>query len=249
MATADIELPKYNPSLQEACEKKHDTATSNKIFYLEGLRGLSCIAVVNHHWLNMLGHDCIPGDDYSTWKTNSPWHFIFDGTFHVFIFFAISGRILAESFLRKGKFETLISSMIRRPFRLCIPIFAALSFCWFLRRIDYLSLVGFHKNMDGICFDGYPADTHKGALLPMRDSTLAQELLEVFELGAMQRNNIDYQAGALWVYYFFVEVLINFLVHFCRIVGLVYCLFIGNPYLSSSKVANYSITCNFRSFL
>ncbi len=49
------------------------------------------------------------------------------------IFFTLSGRVLAISILKHpGDMLKLVSSSIRRPFRLFIPVLAAHLFLWFI---------------------------------------------------------------------------------------------------------------------
>ena len=50
--------------------------------------------------------------------------------FPIVVFFMLSGRVLALSFLKKKDFSRLASSAIRRPFRLVFPVYVALFFYW-----------------------------------------------------------------------------------------------------------------------
>jgi peptidoglycan/LPS O-acetylase OafA/YrhL len=55
------------------------------------------------------------------------------GNLSVTIFFILSGRVLANSFLKTGNPERLASSAFRRTFRLLIPIMVTLLLHWILQ--------------------------------------------------------------------------------------------------------------------
>ncbi|KAJ8328718.1 hypothetical protein QVD99_004466 [Batrachochytrium dendrobatidis] len=83
-----------------------------KLAHLDGLRGIAALWVFFIHYLDnrspkllnfLLG--------YQSWKASVP------------IFFILSGRVLTVSVLRTGNFRQLASAIIRRPFRLLVPMY------------------------------------------------------------------------------------------------------------------------------
>jgi peptidoglycan/LPS O-acetylase OafA/YrhL len=47
------------------------------------------------------------------------------------VFFCISGRILVASYIKSGKSSSLASAIIRRPFRLGLPVFGVLMLSYY----------------------------------------------------------------------------------------------------------------------
>ncbi|KAJ2993165.1 hypothetical protein HDV02_002605 [Globomyces sp. JEL0801] len=62
------------------------------------------------------------------------------------LFFVLSGRVLTTSALRKGDIKPVVSSMIRRPFRLTLPIIGVMLVAWMM----------FHLNMFYLTTPEYP---------------------------------------------------------------------------------------------
>ncbi|KAJ2990003.1 hypothetical protein HDV02_004657, partial [Globomyces sp. JEL0801] len=84
---------------------------STKLLYLEGLRGIAAFMVYQIHTLL----------DYNL--TFRPvWMWYQEWTICVPLFFVLSGRVLTVSPLRKGDQTSIIASMIKRPFRLTLPV-------------------------------------------------------------------------------------------------------------------------------
>lgn len=129
------------------------TDTAERLTWVEGLRGLACYGVFNGHYgrgvfrfadnLNpdspMFGflapylkvisvfndiHMFIYYD--LSWSdlelSRQP---IILGEFAVAMFFVLSGRVLASGFLKRPNIENVASALLRRPFRLLIPVFGA----------------------------------------------------------------------------------------------------------------------------
>lgn len=57
------------------------------------------------------------------------------------MFYMLSGRVLAVSPLRSGDFIQLLSCVVRRPFRLLLPMYYALISNWFLSYIGIFKFV------------------------------------------------------------------------------------------------------------
>jgi peptidoglycan/LPS O-acetylase OafA/YrhL len=79
--------------------------------YLEGLRGLAALMVFYIHLLPSYWNDLLN----MFWEPQNPW---------LAIFYILSGRVLAISFLKKNNVEGMAISILKRPFRLGIPLVA-----------------------------------------------------------------------------------------------------------------------------
>ncbi len=116
--------------------------SSNKIKYLEGLRGVAALCVFFHHFfLAFYPSYYFAGDPASIHLGNlelayyrSPLSFITNGNFMVMIFFVLSGYVLSASYFKNNKFEILVSSAIRRFLRLYIPVAFTLIVAYLLLR-------------------------------------------------------------------------------------------------------------------
>ncbi|KAI8912568.1 acyltransferase 3 [Gorgonomyces haynaldii] len=100
-----------------------------KLDYLEGIRGMAALIVCIHHF--MIGYfQRYPGSSIFNDRPETILSRLWDGHMAVTIFFILSGRVLTLSALKKGptkqSFQSLSSSIVRRPFRLGLPVFAAL---------------------------------------------------------------------------------------------------------------------------
>ena len=124
-----------------------------KIEYLDGLRGLACLAVALHHCISAFKCGMLDDPNFHLIFNGFGFAYFFkQGSFQVCIFFIISGRVLTESFKKTGDFKKLAGAMIRRPFRLVLPIFAAMMISYVLNDyISYLDQVGYTKGSEGVC--------------------------------------------------------------------------------------------------
>ena len=102
-----------------------------RLDFLDGLRGLAAVQVVLLHYaaafLPGLGTQD-PGLVHFGWERRflrAPYFFPFDGTFSVYLFFAISGTVLTLAFGRHPL--ALGSAALRRTVRLGIPMAASLA--------------------------------------------------------------------------------------------------------------------------
>jgi peptidoglycan/LPS O-acetylase OafA/YrhL len=102
----------------------------NKLQYIEGLRGLAAGQVVLLHYcsafLPVMAH--LPGPAHYSWEItlrHSPLYLLIDGYSAVYLFFIMSGFVLAPSFLRSEKSFPQLA--FKRFLRLFIPVFAAFS--------------------------------------------------------------------------------------------------------------------------
>lgn len=106
--------------------------SSNKVGYLDGLRGVACLVVVADHWF-MMGYDDDTSNSSSvlwgSWLLRSPLRMFINGGFAVAIFLVLSGYVLLIKFFSKearGRRDLVYSGMIRRYPRLMIPGFVSL---------------------------------------------------------------------------------------------------------------------------
>jgi len=123
-----------------------DVKDSNeKLFAVEGLRGIACLVVVLAHLCfsfypyiqsasgritTKLGEE--NGHIIESWLFNSPFTFFISGTSAVFVFFVLSGYILTEVAGKSGnRLQRIASMSIKRYPRLMIPaLFSTVfSFC------------------------------------------------------------------------------------------------------------------------
>ncbi|HCZ9271964.1 TPA: acyltransferase [Vibrio alginolyticus] len=90
-----------------------------KIQYLDGLRGIACLFVVMSHISNIYHPGLHGGEGLGFWA-NSPFLFFISGAGAVYVFFVLSGIVLAKSVARKDKKKYIVSFVHRYP-RLAIP--------------------------------------------------------------------------------------------------------------------------------
>ncbi|KAJ3180330.1 hypothetical protein HDU85_004035 [Gaertneriomyces sp. JEL0708] len=95
------------------------SSTSNKMLYLEGLRGLAAWGVANTH----LSISYLVG---SSWLMHQIRYLCTFYGLAVAIFFVLSGRVLVVGFLKRRDPAILSSAAVRRPFRLGLPMMATL---------------------------------------------------------------------------------------------------------------------------
>lgn len=104
---------------------------TNKIAYLEGIRGTAAMLVALHHFLlafyspasNSTGSPVNEHlGSFELAYTGSPLSVITNGNFMVTLFFVLSGFVLSRSYFRNNQIEILVSSAFRRFIRLYIPV-------------------------------------------------------------------------------------------------------------------------------
>ena len=85
--------------------------TSRDLKYLDGLRGLCALWVFFIHYFPYVHKDLLPFFlGYQKWNAFVP------------LFFIISGRVNCLGVLKSGNPSKLVQSMIKRPFRLLVPL-------------------------------------------------------------------------------------------------------------------------------
>lgn len=146
----------------------------SKIFALDGLRGVAAIFVIFSHITLLICPYLHLGASFDanpkSWAThlfNSPFTFFFKGTSAVMLFFVMSGFVLSYSMIRRGARKGfLLRAVIKRYFRLNIPVASSIILCVIL-----MGLGAFTANLVGPRYDLYNAYTASfEALTPVKDA-------------------------------------------------------------------------------
>lgn len=106
--------------------------SENKLFYLDGIRGLAAFAVVISHYIQVFYPAALNGNPeqahfkWDIWYGHSPINLFYNGQFAVCLFFVLSGYVLSNKMFEKEldseTYQKLLhSSAIRRYIRLAIP--------------------------------------------------------------------------------------------------------------------------------
>ncbi|MEI6887192.1 MAG: acyltransferase [bacterium] len=103
-----------------------------RINYLDGLRGVGALIVYIHHFVSAF----LPGIYFQDWTlihftlerslARSPLYFIFSGPMVVYVFFILSGIVLTKIAYEKISPDNLIYYLIKRYFRLSVPVMASI---------------------------------------------------------------------------------------------------------------------------
>lgn len=113
----------------------------SKINSAESIRGLACLAVVFSHLslvfypylhLHETDQSGLPNYDFFYWLHHSPFAFFYGGNAAVYVFFVLSGFVLAYALLRKKENinKKIISMSIKRYPRLAIPALFSVLLYW-----------------------------------------------------------------------------------------------------------------------
>jgi peptidoglycan/LPS O-acetylase OafA/YrhL len=133
-STLDDEITQNTLLFNKHVQTPETTKTRPKLEYLDGIRGWAALSVAIFHLFGYIYRDL----DFNL-PSRPPIQtfifrfFIWTGRLSVTIFFVLSGRVIALSYLNTKKPERLVSSMIRRPFRLFIPVLISYLFHYILQ--------------------------------------------------------------------------------------------------------------------
>ncbi|WP_054955469.1 acyltransferase family protein [Paenibacillus dakarensis] len=100
-----------------------------KIVYLDGLRGTAAFIVVVAHFFQVFMPSVFEGKKeiehfaFEGLAARTPMNLIFNGNFSVCLFFVLSGYVLSCKFFKTKNNSVILSSAIRRYFRLAAPAF------------------------------------------------------------------------------------------------------------------------------
>ncbi|HET8685748.1 MAG TPA: acyltransferase, partial [Methanosarcina sp.] len=105
---------------------------TEKITYLDGLRGIAAVNVMIMHFFIILVPAMIYSDRMPAHLGNleqifssTPLGLIGAGNFSVCIFFVLSGYVLTQKYFKTKDRNIIISGAVRRYIRLFVPVFAA----------------------------------------------------------------------------------------------------------------------------
>jgi peptidoglycan/LPS O-acetylase OafA/YrhL len=113
----------------------------SKIGYLEGLRGLAALVVVNEHLLKLFffmafSDAAMRSSGFGILEELSfpPFNMLHNGAWAVCVFFVLSGYVLSHSFFSEENtnHKNLGGKIVSRYFRLAIPVTASLILVWVL---------------------------------------------------------------------------------------------------------------------
>jgi peptidoglycan/LPS O-acetylase OafA/YrhL len=125
-------------------------ATVGRFRSLDGLRGIAALVVVVHHVLLTQPSLAAPyfTNDVGTprsivwWMAATPLHLVWDGTEAVYVFYVLSGFVLALPLVSNGSFDWL-AYYPRRLLRLYVPVWGAVLLTVFLIAvIDHRAVPG-----------------------------------------------------------------------------------------------------------
>lgn len=103
---------------------------------IDGIRGWAALCVVLFHFYKELLKGVFPQVE-STW-----WFFFMHGEFYVFVFFVLSGEALTTAFFKTKDTRKLDVLLIKRYFRLTIPIFLSTLIVYSIIRFGF----DFHRD-------------------------------------------------------------------------------------------------------
>jgi peptidoglycan/LPS O-acetylase OafA/YrhL len=108
---------------------------SNHLSEIDGIRGWAALVVVLFHCFSEMLKNVVPE------VTSNMLAPAFAGNYAVLIFFVLSGDALSASFHKSGSQSSVDRLLVRRYFRLTIPIFMSCCLTYFIIKLG----VDFHK--------------------------------------------------------------------------------------------------------
>jgi peptidoglycan/LPS O-acetylase OafA/YrhL len=130
--------------------------TTEKISYLDGLRGVAAINVLIMHFFIVLAPALIYTSrmparlgTFEQYFTETPLGLIGAGNFSVCIFFVLSGYVLTQKYFNTKDKNIILSSALRRYIRLFIPVLAVIIFSFLLA-----SNGAFHYYIEAVAISG-----------------------------------------------------------------------------------------------
>lgn len=126
------------------------TYKDKRITYLDGLRGLLALIVFVHHFIFCFSSDYIIGgtsfeeimsDKFTLYKlvAFTPLNLLLNSGFAVCFFFVLSGYVLSYPYFKNPNLDIVKNSLLKRYFRLAIPVLASCIIIWLLHRFHLFS--------------------------------------------------------------------------------------------------------------
>ncbi len=115
-----------------------------KLEFIEGFKGFACLSVILSHFImafcNVLA-SCSPLDAHGSSKFElflgkTPLNLFYNGNFGVFVFFVVSGFVLSYTFFINKDENYLKRGVIKRYFRLLLPIVVVNLFAFLLMKFS-----------------------------------------------------------------------------------------------------------------
>lgn len=170
---------------------------SQRISYLDGLRGILAVIVFLHHFLYIYYPELIFGGDYASFTSSgafgslklfalTPISILYNPGFAIHFFFLLSGYVQTQHYYQTGSIAGLQRSLLKRYFRLALPTLAVVLFVFCAHKFLLI-----HKELI--------ADNalNEGWLKSMLPNTLSfQQLFKEGLLSCFQHNSRYYQV--LW---------------------------------------------------
>ncbi|MGE5458177.1 MAG: acyltransferase family protein [Methanococcaceae archaeon] len=129
---------------------------TEKITYLDGLRGIAAINVMIMHFFIVLAPAMIYSNrmpshfgNLEQFFSNTPLGLIGAGNFSVCIFFVLSGYVLTYKYFKTRDNSIIISSAVRRYIRLFVPVFATVMLSFLLSSTGL-----FHYYIEAVMISG-----------------------------------------------------------------------------------------------
>lgn len=126
---------------------------SQRISYLDGLRGVLAVIVFLHHFFYIYYPEIIFGGDFLTYSNSgsfgalkafalTPVNMLFNPGFAIHFFFLLSGYVQTQHYYQTGNPISLQRSLLKRYFRLALPtlavvllVYCAHKFHWFHKEL------------------------------------------------------------------------------------------------------------------
>ncbi|HOZ87803.1 MAG TPA: acyltransferase [Bacteroidia bacterium] len=129
---------------------------TERILFLNGLRGILALIVFVHHFLYAFNPDMLFGGNSEAflsgkWTTcrifaYTPLNIFFNPGMAISFFFLLSGYVQSHHYLKTNDFVFLQKSFIKRYFRLMVPVLSILVLVFLFHRLSFIHRNGFPYN-------------------------------------------------------------------------------------------------------
>lgn len=121
---------------------KASRKTSSAYQHIDGLRGIGAFCVYNCHFVELFleapEHKEAQNSWAWVWILRTPLRILVEGPFWVLIFFIISGFVLPLRYFETGKGPNLCLRVLKRYFRLMLPLFGIITMYWTYIRLGLM---------------------------------------------------------------------------------------------------------------